>query len=672
MFYAKEDFLDIPTANSSATYINSKVDSFEEVEKKLSKQTFTEKLMKVFELHGTNNCLGYRKVISPTVSEDKYTFFNYSEIKAMSENFIYNLRKNKLIEEHDFGSEEGIHKFIGIYSKNCVEWIVSDVGCQFDAITVVTLYNTLGDLAFEHIFNQTLLSTVCISPENIKTVLKYKEKFNIKCLKNIILFDLTLTLTNEEIEPLAKAGLNVFKFSDLIKPVSSEERKNYPLTAPKPESIITISYTSGTTNLPKGAKISQRQICCQLYLIPDSGISISEKDIHFSYLPLAHIMERVSISLILSQGGQTGFISGDVRKTLSEDVKLLHPTYFIAVPKVLANFRDMIMLKISNLTGCSRSLVERALRVKRENFDDKKEITDGLYDSLVLNKIHNEFGGKWRFIITGSAPLSVELGIEIKLIFGCPIVEAYGMTEVGGGSHVMHVNDTVNGHVGGPGTPVKIKFVDVPELNYTKDTKTGNESTPCGEICVKGPCLFSGYFCDKENTNKIIDKDGWLHTGDVGMVFSDQKKFKIIDRIKEIFKLVQGEYIAPSKLEMVYSKSEYVSQICVYGQSTMTYVIAVIAPKKHEVVKFLKEKNILKDGEEPEIHYENAELLADIKRSLDKLATAHSFNTLEKIGKIVLTKVEFTIENELLTPTAKLVRRKIETMFKTEINKVYV
>ena len=225
-------------------------------------------------------------------------------------------------------------------------------------------------------------------------------------------------------------------------------------------------------------------------------------------------------------------------------------------------------------------MIERALRVKRENYDKNKEINDGFYDKFILGKIHEQFGGKWRFIITGSAPLPLELGIETKLIFGCPIVEGYGMTEVGGASHCTNFQDNENGFAGGPVTPAKIKLVDVPELNYTKDTKTNDEVTPCGEICVKGPVVFSGYFLDKENTGKIFDKEGWIHTGDVGMVSTNQKKFKIIDRIKEIFKLIQGEYIAPSKLEMVYSKSEYVGQICVYGHSIKTYVIAIIIQKR--------------------------------------------------------------------------------------------
>jgi long-chain acyl-CoA synthetase len=465
--YSKELLFDKDksTQNSSQTYVNSKVTDYDEVEKNYYKQTYLEKLMNNFTTYKDNNCLGYRKIVSPGQWEDKFTFLKYGEVKIFSQNFIHNLKLLNLVEPFDFGPDEGFHKFFGIYSKNSVEWLVSDFACQMDSITVVTLYNTLGDAAFEHIFKQTLLQTICISPENIKNLLKFKEKFGINTLKNVILFDLTNTLTSEEIDTLQKNNLKVFKFTDLIKPVSTGDKTEIILTPPNPETISTICYTSGTTNLPKGAKISQRAISSQMSILQDSGVNLSSSDIHLSYLPLAHIMERVGTSLVLYVGGSIGFISGDVRKTLTEDCKSLHPTFFFAVPKVLANFRDTIMQKMSQVTGCKRYMIDRALRVKKENYDENNSINHCIYDSSVFSKIHAEFGGKWRFIITGSAPLPIDLGVEIKIIFGCPIVEGYGMTEVAGASHCTHFTDNVNGYVGGPITPSKIKLFDVPELN---------------------------------------------------------------------------------------------------------------------------------------------------------------------------------------------------------------
>jgi long-chain acyl-CoA synthetase len=557
-----------------------------------------------------------------------------------------------------------------IYSRNCCEWVITDLGCQLDSVTVVPLYDTLGQVAFVHILKQTQLTTLCISAENIQKLLELRKNIDLEGLKNILVYDLTMKLNIQEIEVLEKTGLTVYKFTDLIRSVPAAERGSFILTLPKPESIVTICYTSGTTSLPKGAKISQRCLNAQMIGNWDSEVGIDQKDIHLSYLPLAHIMERVGTSMVLQFGGAIGFISGDIRRYLIEDLKALKPTFFIAVPKVLANFRDNIYSKISKITGCKRSMIEKAIQNKKENYKNSYTIDDSFYDTFVFSKIIDEFGGKWRFIITGSAPLSTDLGIEIKIIFGCPVIEGYGMTELGGGVLCTNIHDLDTGFVGGPLGTAKIRLEDCEELKYSSKTKKEDKSTPSGEICVKGPVCFSGYFRDKENTEKIFDKEGWLHTGDIGMLSTEQRKFKIIDRIKEIFKLNQGEYIAPSKLETAYSKCEYVGQVCIYGQSLKTFIIGIVTPNKSRIENFLKSKEWFKD-DNVENYFENEELLREIKRSLDVIADQNKFNSLEKVQRIIISKEEFTIENGLLTPTGKVVRRNIETRFKDLIDKVY-
>lgn len=667
--YTKESAFDKQLPRSSPVYINNKVQDFSEFETKIMNETFIEKVINSFDLFALKNCLGYRKRVSDTELESNYSFFSYEEVKKMSENFAFSLHKFKLACSKNY-AEEGDMRMIGIYSRNCCEWVISDLGCELDSITVVPLYDTLGHVAIEHIFKQTQLSSLCISAENIQKLIQLRQNFDLMCLKSIIVFDLTMKINIQEVEVLEKTGLIVYKFTDLIKTISKQELDSYTLTLPKPESIVTICYTSGTTSLPKGAKISQRCVNAQMIANWDSEIGIDQKDIHLSYLPLAHIMERIGTSMVLVFGGAIGFISGDIRKYLIEDLKALKPTFFLAVPKVLANFRENIYSNISKLTGCKRSMIEKAIRNKKENYINNNTINDSFYDSFVFSKITDEFGGKWRFIITGSAPLSEELGIEIKIIFGCPVIEGYGMTELGGAVLCTNINDFDTGYVGGPLGTAKIRLEDCDELNYTWKSRKNDKSTPSGEICVKGPVCFSGYFRDKENTEKMFDKEGWIHTGDIGMLSTEQRKFKIIDRIKEIFKLNQGEYIAPSKLETAYSKCEYVSQICIYGQSLKTYIIGIITPKKNGIEKYLKNKDWYM-GDTIENYYENEILLKEIKRSLDLIADSNKFNSLEKIQKLIISKEEFTIENELLTPTGKVVRRNVEKRFKDQIDKIY-
>lgn len=152
-------------------------------------------------------------------------------------------------------------------------------------------------------------------------------------------------------------------------------------------------------------------------------------------------------------------------------------------------------------------------------------------------------------MITASAPIAPNVLSFLRCVFCCPIVEAYGQTESCGASFATKIFDNRSGHVGGPGVGVEFKLADLPDMNYTRNSRP----FPAGEICIRGPAVFEGYFKNKALTDETLDKDGWLRTGDVGCL-TEQKKLKIIDRAKNIFKLSQGEYIVPEKLERAYEQ----------------------------------------------------------------------------------------------------------------------
>lgn len=163
---------------------------------------------------------------------------------------------------------------------------------------------------------------------------------------------------------------------------------------------------------------------------------------------------------------------------------------------------------------------------------------------MVFSTAKERLGGRVRVMITASAPISAEVLAFLRCVFCCPIVEAYGQTESCGASFGTKVFDSRSGHVGMPGIGVEYKLADLPEMGYTKDTKP----YPAGEILIRGPAIFKGYFKNKALTDETIDKDGWLKTGDVAQKEA-KNELKIIDRAKNIFKLSQGEYIVPEKLE---------------------------------------------------------------------------------------------------------------------------
>jgi long-chain acyl-CoA synthetase len=383
-------------------------------------------------------------------------------------------------------------------------------------------------------------------------------------------------------------------------------------------------------------------------------------------------MERVCIFINMVSGGKSGYITGDVKKYLREDIGILKPTHLIAVPRVLDTFRKLIFDQFSKVpAGCKKCLVEKAIKAKRDNFRDKGVITHGLYDRLIFSKIREKFGGRLEVFITGSAPLSLDLAEDIKILFSVPIIEAYGMTECCGGAVVGHFSDLSNTSAGGALSTFKIKLLDVPEMNYSSQTKLDGLASPTGEICVYSPCVFKGYYKNPEETRKAIDSQGWLHTGDVGRILPINQGLKIIDRVKEIFKLSQGEYIAPSKLESIYSKSKFVLQICVYGNSLKNFVVGLVVPNPLNLKELITSLGKWKEDSKIEDFFNDKGVLAAVKADLDELAKVNSFNSLEKIPKLMLLGREFTVANGCLTPTFKLVRRKVAEEFKDEIDSLY-
>jgi long-chain acyl-CoA synthetase len=203
---------------------------------------------------------------------------------------------------------------------------------------------------------------------------------------------------------------------------------------------------------------------------------------------------------------------------------------------------------------------------------------------LVFKKIKALLGGNVRFMISGSAPIESDVLELLKICFCCPFLEGYGLTETSGGSSISLPNDPVVGHVGGPLPCVKWRLMDVPEMNYFSTDKP----YPRGELQMKGATVFSGYYKRPDKTSEAFDKDGWFKTGDVVMVYPNGST-KIIDRSKNIFKLSQGEYIAPEKVENVFGLSPLIAQSLLYGDSLRSCCVAIIVPQIEKLKKWGQE-----------------------------------------------------------------------------------
>ena len=669
-----EDINNTKGTDYSGPYIFPKVKDFQkETVEHFQNKSLIENNIEKMSIFKNRPCLGRRLKIGENekgepIFEKKYTYFTYNEVHTMCKKFAKNLheKKEELIHKDSYKDKE--FNLVGIFAKNCTEWVISDMGCQMDSVTTATLYATLGQDAFKFICDQTQIKTILVSPDLVDMLCELKLKFDLQRLSIAILFDLTTNCDSKmELDKLKNAGFTAYSFTqDFLK--ENNKVKDSDLQISKPDTIMTVCYTSGTTGNPKGVMLSQRNLISVLEtVIRDSSVPLDENGAHISFLPLAHIFERMVISGFMGVAAKIGFISGSVRTTLMEDMSLFGPTLLFTVPRVLQTIRMKIFDGFNALSNWKKKLAYKAYHTKLENYKKYGIITHAIYDQIIFKKIRSMFGNKLKTILCASAPMPKELADDFKVFLSIPIIEGLGMTELSGSAFCTNYHDLTNFTAGGVTGGAKMIIKSVPDLGYTIDDVIDGVNCPAGEICLKGPLIFNGYYKNDEENEKAFDKDGYFHTGDVGRIFPNLGNgLKIVDRVKEIFKLSQGEYIIPAKLESVYAKSTFIQQIMIYGNSSMNNIIAIICPEKKHCAEAM---NI--SVEELSKNEENEELKKLIINDLLKLALQANFNGLEKVKYVLITFEGFTVGNSCMTPTMKIVRKKVELKFKERIDALY-
>jgi len=267
-------------------------------------------------------------------------------------------------------------------------------------------------------------------------------------------------------------------------------------------------------------------------------------------------------------GGRVGYFSGNL-DILVEDIQELQPSVFVGVPRVYQKIQDRVLSEVAKSNFIRRAIFNHAYSTK-ESAIDKGSDSPAIWDKLVFSKVKNRFGGRLRASLSGSAPLSAKTATFMKICLSDLAGEGYGLTETAAGGTSTDVLNTTWSHVGTPLPCAEIKLVDVPDMNYL----TTDKPEPRGEIWIRGPCVFKGYYKNPAITSEVLTNDGWFATGDVGK-WRDDGNLQIIDRKKNIFKLAQGEYIRPEYIENVYKQSPYITNAFVYGDSNTTFLVGV-------------------------------------------------------------------------------------------------
>ena len=524
------------------------------------------------------------------------------------------LNINKLSEEVSRHIKKGDRCLL--VSENRPEWMISDLSIMLSGGITVPAYTTYTEKDYEYIIDDCSPAIIFISDktqyEKIKNIIPKKD-----FIKKIIIFENVENIEEKLILKLhdifKKDKCNIQNFSDL-----KIQRKD----------MACIIYTSGTQGNPKGVMLSHGGI-----LNNCEGANellktfISKKPRFLTWLPLSHSYEH-TVQFVQIAVGAKVFYAESIDK-LTRNMSDCSPEIMTAVPRFYQNLHQKINVSFSKATGLKKLLVNQSIELGKKKLNKLKfslveNLINFICEKLVRKKIKNQFGGCLKTFISGGGALDKEVGSFLNAI-GLPTLQGYGLTET---SPVVSCNSIDDIRVETVGTPFKGNLVKIADD---------------GEILVKGENVMLGYWKNEEETNKVL-KNGWLYTGDIGEF--DGKFLKITDRKKDIIITTGGDNISPVKIENDLNKSDFIEQSLIYGDSK-PYLVSLIVLKPEY-------RNIPKEKIQEEIEIINLNL-----------------TKIEKIKKFIIIKDQFTIENNMMTPTLKLKRYKIIQMYKIELEKLF-
>ncbi|KAL7748414.1 medium-chain fatty acid-CoA ligase faa2 [Sorochytrium milnesiophthora] len=558
---------------------------------------------------------------------------------------------------------------LGLFSVNRAEWVLGEQAAYLYNFMTVPLYDTLGAEAIEYIVNQTRMRACIATKDKAKALVDIKAK--LPTLELVVIMDGLSFDDSADVALVDKAkasGLHMMSFANLESEGQAKEVRAVEQPA-VPNDVATVCYTSGTTGLPKGVILTHRNILAASYAVQTAALNdrftrLSSDDVHISYLPLAHVFERIIQQFVVMHGASIGFYQGDTAKLL-DDVAVLRPTVFVSVPRLFNRIFDKVSAGVKAKGGVAEYLFRTAYQQKLAGLK-RGTVTHWLWDKLVFANVRAKLGGRVKFLFTGSAPISGEVMDFLKVCFSCDVYEGYGQTETAAGISITVSGDYSSGHIGVPLSCNEVKLVDVPSMNYFSTDKP----QPRGEICVRGAQVFKGYYLQDDKTRETLDENGWCHTGDVG-TWDSLGRLVIIDRVKNIFKLAQGEYIAPEKIENVYTKHELVAQAFVYGDSLQSVLVAIIVPDHETVIPWARKLLNTDDITSVEQLVGNAEATKKILQSIQAYGKANGLKGFENVKAIALEAEPFSVENNLFTPTFKLKRHDAKVKYQATLDALY-
>jgi long-chain acyl-CoA synthetase len=525
-----------------------------------------------------------------------------------------------------------------LLSENRPEWGMADLAIQAVRASTVPIYPSLME-ADIHLIAIDCQPTACIvsTPEQAKKVEAIRARVP----------SIRLVLVMDDPSGWPEAIRQGRALRERLGPMLAQRLQE--LGPDEPASIL---YTSGTTGEPKGVILSHRNFLANV----EAGlkaIPISQTDSHLSFLPLSHVFERMAgWYLMLRAGASVAY--AEHMDTLPQNMPEVRPTIMLGVPRFFEKLYARIQEGIRQAPPAKQRLIRWALSVGQATAPYRLahrplplglSLQAHLADALVLKKFRQRLGGRLRFFVSGSAPLSKTIA-EFFYQAGIVILEGYGLTETSPVIAVNRLDALKFGTVGKPLEGVEVRIADD------------------GEILTRSSSVMQGYYGKPDATREAM-VDGWLHTGDIGHL--DEEGFLLItDRKKDLIKTAGGKFVAPQKLEQLFTTDPYIAQAVVYGDQ-QPYCVALITPNLQRLTDYAKSQGL---------HVASPKALVALPQIQQFLwsrvqALQQPLASFEQIKAIAVLDHEFTQAAGELTPTMKAKRALITTRYQDTLRQLY-
>lgn len=535
---------------------------------------------------------------------------------------------------------------ICIMSRTRPEWLVADIASWALGATSCPIYPQTEASQAAFILNNT--GAVLLFVENAQLASKI-ESVRAQCpaLRHVVTFDTSGKF------PAGTVTMDELSRRDLDEGLRAGWEARW--RAIDREHLATVIHTSGTTANPKGAMIRHGNLLYN-YEAAIQIVDFYESDIFLSWLPLSHIFERLTGEIIPLAHGSTVVYAEPLIERLADNMVEVQPTVMAAVPRFYERVYGRVLASVESSPPMRRRIFHWGIGVGRRRYENHVagradgfglKVQHAIANKLVYHRVKARTGGRVRYFVSGSAPLSREVG-EFFYALGILILEGYGLSETSPLVSINRPDDFVFGTVGRPAPATEVRI----------DPSTG-------EIQVRGPQIMLGYLNQPEETAKAIDPDGWFHTGDIGEL-DPIGRIKITDRLKNIIVLANGKNVSPGPMEAALSASKYIAQAVILGDRH-PYTGALIAPNFDELKPWAEANGL--GGMAPEKLVEEKAVRQLIEGDVRDLL--EDFAVFERPRRIALLPRALSEENGELTPTLKTKLRVVQENWPAQIDRLF-